>query len=310
MARVCITVPATSANVGVGYDCLGLALGLYVHISFEPSTELRITGCPEAFRGPDNLVWTSYCETCERLGQTPQTHAIHINSPIPLAGGLGSSSACIVAGVYAALYERFGSVDRQQALELACAIEGHPDNVAPAIFGGLTCSFINEDRTHSITSNIDPDYTFVLIVPPYEVRTADARRVMPTEVPIQTAIWQMSRCVAVVQALEQGNEQLLYAACRDKLHEPHRAPLIADYQQAKMLAYKAGASAFVISGSGATMLAICKGHTTAQAVEQALSAALPACVLRLVVADTQGSRILEVDTIETTDANVLDECPE
>ena len=132
--------------------------------------------------------------------------------------------------------------DRERCLELACAIEGHPDNVAPAIMGGLVSSFVEGDDTTSIRMEIAPNLRFVAVAPPYEVRTADARRVLPTEVPTSTAVWQMGRCVAVVRALETGDAALLGKASHDRLHEPYRAKLIPDYEPLRACALAAGAA--------------------------------------------------------------------
>lgn len=293
--HVSIKVPATSANVGVGYDCLGLALTLFAHVSAEAAEMLAIDGCPDEFRGADNLVWTSYLEASRLIGAQSMPLHITIDSPIPLAGGLGSSSACIVAGVMLAQVFGRGAYEPEEALEIACVIEGHPDNVAPAILGGITCSFRSESgHTHSIRAHVDERFSFVAIVPPYEVRTADARRVMPQTIDISTAIWQMSRCVAVVQAFERGDVALLAEAAHDKLHEPHRAPLIKDYLSAREVAQTAGAVSFLISGSGATMLAVCDGEDDAKSVQQAIQKRFPDFQVSILSADDGGAAVTEL----------------
>lgn len=264
--RARIRVSATSANVGVGYDCLGLALDLYADFNFERSEELVIDGCPERFRGEDNLVWTSYLEACRQLYVKPTPLHITIDSPIPLSGGLGSSSACVVAGVVAAQILSGEAFNEEQALNIACNIEGHPDNVAPALLGGLVSSFVDRGITHSLRFDISDKLCFVAIAPPYEVRTSDARRVMPEMVSTQTAIWQIGHCVAAVHALKEGDCELLAAACNDMLHEPYRAKLIPDYEALKRTCLAAGAATFLISGSGSTMLAVCDGEEPAARV--------------------------------------------
>ncbi|OFK23997.1 homoserine kinase [Olsenella sp. HMSC062G07] len=267
---VIIEVPATSANVGVGFDCLGMALDLVARFSFETASRTRIDGCPERFRGADNLVWTSFLETCRRLRREPRPLHITINSPIPLSGGLGSSSACVVAGVIAAQELVGDGLDRDQALDIACELEGHPDNVAPAILGGLVSSFVDRGRTHPVRLEVAPNVSFVAIAPPYELRTADAREVMPRQVSLETAVWQVGHCVAAVHALVTGDLELFSAASSDRLHEPYRAPLIPDYEALRRTALAAGASAYLISGSGATMLAVCDGERVARRVADAV----------------------------------------
>ncbi len=230
------------------------------------SDQLLIDGCQERFRGEDNLVWTSYLDTCRELYQRPHALHITIDSPVPLSGGLGSSSTCVVAGVVAAQVLHAGGFDADAALDFATRIEGHPDNVAPALMGGLVSSFVDEGRTRSLCFDIAPNLTFVAIAPPYEVRTAEARKVMPKEVSVQTAVWQMGHCVAVVDALRRGDAKLLSAAAKDRLHEPYRATLIPDYEPIRRTALAAGAAAFLISGSGSTMLAITDGREAAERV--------------------------------------------
>lgn len=263
-----VRVPATSANVGVGFDCLGLALTLYAEFVFAPSADgqLHITGCEERFRGADNLVWTSYRHACEELDVPTQLLSIEIDSPIPLAGGLGSSSACIVAGIAAAFALAGLPLDRDRMLRLATTLEGHPDNVAPAIYGGLTCSFTDNGDVTTLHFDVADSLSFVTIVPPYEVRTAQARRVLPGDVPLSVVPWQTGRAVAMVTALTSGDAALIRKCAHDRIHEPYRTKLIPDYEAFRSAALACGASAYLISGSGATTLAICPSDTVANRV--------------------------------------------
>ena len=247
-----VRVPATSANVGVGFDCLGIALDLTATFLMATSERLEIVGCEERFRGEDNLVWQSYLDACERLGTEPTPLHITILSPIPLSGGLGSSSACVIAGIAAAMALSGDGFDRERALELACAEEGHPDNVAPALLGGLVSSFVDGDATTSTRMDVAGNLRFVAVAPPYEVRTTDARRVLPEEVSRETAVWQMGRCVAELEA---------------------------------------GACAFMISGSGSTMLAVADGDEAAARVADALSTTCPGYWLRTLPANTLGTTV-------------------
>ena len=289
---VIVRVPATSANVGVGFDCLGIALDLTATFLMTPSDRLEVEGCEQRFRGEDNLVWQSYLDACERLGTQARPLHITILSPIPLSGGLGSSSACVIAGIGAAMALSPEGFDRARALELAVAIEGHPDNVAPALLGGLVSSFVDErGQTTSTRMDVAGNLRFVAVAPPYEVRTAEARRVLPTEVTRETAVWQMGRCVAVVRALELGDAALLAAACHDRLHEPYRAKLIPDYEPLREAALAAGACAYMISGSGSTMLAVADGDETAARVADALRAERPDFWLQTLPANTLGTTV-------------------
>ena len=288
---VIVRVPATSANVGVGFDCLGIALDLTATFLMTPSERLEIEGCEQRFRGEDNLVWQSHLDACTRLGIEPQPLHITILSPIPLSGGLGSSSACVIAGIGAAMALSPEGFDRERALELAVAMEGHPDNVAPALLGGLVSSFVDGGTTTSTRMDVAGNLRFVAVAPPYEVRTAEARRVLPAEVSRDTAVWQMGRCVAVVRALELGDAELLGAACHDRLHEPYRAKLIPDYDALREAALEAGACAYMISGSGSTMLAVADGDQTAARVADALREARPGYWLQVLPANTLGTTV-------------------
>ncbi len=266
-SRVTVRVPATSANVGVGYDVLGLSLSLTATFMFAPSDTLQITGCPPRYQGEDNLVWTSYLTACREMGvDEPTPLKIAIHSPIPMSGGLGSSSTCVVAGIAAAQEIMGSGYDKKAALRLATKIEGHPDNVAPAILGNLVSSFVEGDETCSLRWDVAGNLRFIAIAPPYQVLTEEARKVIPTTVPTATAIWQVGRCVAMIQALEKGDAELISRCCHDKLHEPYRAKLIPDYCALRKRALDAGASAFLISGSGSTMLAIADGDEVAARV--------------------------------------------
>ncbi len=288
---VIVRVPATSANVGVGFDCLGLALDLTATFLMTPAEKLEVVGCEERFRGEDNLVWQSYLDACRELGLEAQPLHITILSPIPLSGGLGSSSACVIAGIGAAMALSPEGFDRTRALELAVRLEGHPDNVAPALLGGLVSSFVDGDITTSTRMDVADNLRFVAVAPPYEVRTAEARRVLPTEVSRDTAVWQMGRCVAMVRALETGDAELLGAACHDKLHEPYRAKLIPDYDSLRTAALEAGAYAFMISGSGSTMIAVADGDEAAANVAAAIAGTCPGYWLRTLPANILGTTV-------------------
>ena len=288
---VIVRVPATSANVGVGFDCLGLALDLTATFLMTPAEKLEVVGCEERFRGKDNLVWQSYLDACRELGLETQPLHITILSPIPLSGGLGSSSACVIAGIGAAMALSPEGFDRTRALELAVRLEGHPDNVAPALLGGLVSSFVDGDITTSTRMDVADNLRFVAVAPPYEVRTAEARRVLPTEVSRDTTVWQMGRCVAMVRALETGDAELLGAACHDKLHEPYRAKLIPDYDSLRTAALEAGACAFMISGSGSTMIAVADGDAAAANVAAAIAGTCPGYWLRTLPANILGTTV-------------------
>lgn len=286
--RVIARVPATSANLGVGFDVLGLALDLHASYSFELADELAISGCDERFQGPDNLVWRSYVTTCEEVGVAARPLHIHEDSPIPTSGGLGSSSTCVVAGIAAALALNGRQLDRSFMTSLATRIEGHPDNVAPAVMGGLVSSYVEDDSTRTTRWVVAPNLRFVCMAPPYRVLTADARQALPSMVPMGSVSWQVGRCLAMVSAMALGQPEEIAACCHDRIHEPYRAPLIADFERLRDCSLMSGAATFLISGSGAAMLAICTSDALAQDVAGAVQQEMPELWVRVLRASEQG----------------------
>ncbi len=288
--RCRVSVPATSANLGVGYDCLGMALDLRALFEFRISDSLLIDGCEKRFQGEDNLVWQSYLEATRYLNVEAYPLHITIDSPIPTSGGLGSSSTCVVAGISAAQIIHGRAIDPYVTLRMATEIEGHPDNVAPAILGGVVSSFIRDGETISVRDPVCKRLRFVAIAPPVEVRTEEARAILPTTVSLEDAIWQMGRCVATVDALRLGQLKLLGKACEDRLHEPYRKKLIPCYDEVRSLSLEAGADAFFISGSGSTMIAVCNSSKEATAVARAVETAHSDAWVQILKASEAGVR--------------------
>ena len=293
-SSICVRVPATTANLGVGFDVLGLALDLSAHYTFEPAEELQITGCDPKLCGEDNLVWTSYLAACDALGIEPQPLHIHEDCPIPSSGGLGSSSTCVVAGIVAAQALAGMDIDRPFTLSLATMIEGHPDNVAPAVMGGLVSSYVEEDQTVTTRWVVAPNLRFVCMAPPYRVLTADARKALPSMVPMSSVSWQVGRCLAMVSALASGRADEIAACCHDRIHEPYRAPLIPDYERLHDCSLQAGATTFLISGSGATMLAICDGDRSAEQVQRAALDQMPELWVQVLRSSEHGVSVSKV----------------
>lgn len=171
---VTVTVPASTSNLGPGYDSLGMALSLKAKFTFEPADELLIEGCPEAYRNADNLVMQGFRTVCEKAGRpAPAVHLV-IDSEVPVARGLGSSSTCIAGGMAAANAMLGSPFTTDELFQLCTAFEGHPDNAAPAFFGGLTASFMHEGKAVAVPFRPDPAWRFAAVIPNYEVRTEEA----------------------------------------------------------------------------------------------------------------------------------------
>lgn len=264
-----LTIPATSANLGIGFDCLGLALDLKAEVSITPADALNITGTHSQFAQGNNLLWISYVETCKTLGVHPTPLALNIDSPIPLTGGLGSSAMCRVGGVAAALVLH-DSFSLDTALQLSATLEGHPDNTSAALLGGLVCSRMNSSGLIAKNLPLASDLYAVLVLPPYEVRTEEARKVLPTHIAHSSAATQVAHAILTTQALASFDMETLKASCKDLLHEPHRAQLIPDFALVKAFADRKGNCLCTISGSGATILLLCQGHKTAEELEAEL----------------------------------------
>ena len=290
--KVTVRVPATSANLGPGYDCLGLALSMYSEFTFEEAESFSVTGCPEEFQNEDNLVLVAYRKAFGAAGKEPRPVKLSIAADVPVARGLGSSSTCIAAGVLGADVMLGGPFTLEEKLRICTEMEGHPDNAAPALYGGLTASFMEEGKPFVVPFGCDPAWRFVTIIPDYEVHTAEARKAVPREMDISKSVYTTSHALAMAKALETGDERLTGLAARDVLHEPYRKKLIPDYEKLRSLCLEAGAAAFLISGSGSTMLALTKQEDQAESLARTVGKAYPAFQVHVLRACQKGAEVL------------------
>ena len=256
MKRVTIRVPATTANLGPGFDAFGCALSLYTDVTFEETEYgLEITGCDEEFTGPDNLAYVSYCAVMATMCEEVRGIKIHIDANIPIGRGLGSSAALLVAGAMGANVLHGNKLSTQGLLNITNAMEGHPDNLAPAFFGGLTASMVDNGLPVTVNFPLHPDWEFLALVPDFELPTTKARSVLPEQINRADAVYNIAHGAMVLKALELGNEKLLRNAMQDRLHQKYRKHLIPDYDQIEALVRTTGA-AFCLSGAGPTLLCI------------------------------------------------------
>lgn len=251
---ISVHVSATSANCCVGFDCLGMAVDWWAHFTFEESGELIVEGCPEEFKGSNNLVVQAFYTACDYLRLDYPTFKLTIDTDIPFARGLGSSSTCVVAGILACDAWFKKNMDKLEILKIATSIEGHPDNVAPAIFGQATACFMEKE---DVKMSLVPcaDYHCLAIVPRYEVKTSQARKVLPTKMAFKDCVSQVSHALVFIQALQQGDESLLASSCMDLLHEPYRRQFIKEYDRIKTYCEQKQLPMW-ISGSGSTMMVV------------------------------------------------------
>lgn len=262
---VTVQVPATSANLGPGFDTFGLALAWYDEVTVRITGEgldvqVDGEGADDVPRGAEHLVARAMLAAFDRLGERPGGVSLHCRNAIPHGRGLGSSAAAVVAGVLAANALASGpdgadgGLSGDDVLELAANLEGHPDNVAACLAGGLTIAWIAGDRPRSVTVQPDPAVVPVACVPEKRFATADARRLLPATVPHPDAARNAARAALLVTALTRRPD-LLFDATEDLLHQPYRTPGMPATAEALRRLRTAGVPA-VISGAGPAILAL------------------------------------------------------
>lgn len=258
MNKITVRVPATTANIGPGFDSMGCALALYNYITCEvlPAGKLVITGCPEPYQNEENLAVQGYRAVLSRLGLPNEGLSLNIRAEIPVCRGLGSSAAMIAGGATAANLLHGSPLPPAELLEVTNEIEGHPDNLAPAIYGGLTASLVEDGKPRTVKLPLSPTLRWVAAIPDFELSTHLARAVLPKEVTFVDAVYNASHVAVLVGALGRGDRELIAMALRDRLHQPYREKLIPEYNKVKTAAEQCGAIAFCISGAGPTLLAL------------------------------------------------------
>lgn len=256
---VTVKVPATSANMGPGFDCLGVALDLYNCFEIEETASgLEITGCEALYSNESNLIYTSMQKCFEVLNYQPKGLKINIKSNIPIARGLGSSAACIVGGVTAANELASGNLTKAQLLEIANAIEGHPDNVSPALMGGMTIAVQDKGKVYFENVKIADNLRFCALIPEFTLSTSEARAALPNALTYGDAIFNISRATLLVTALTNGSYDLIKYACEDALHQPYRSKLIPGYDDIMDKIKDLDCLGVFLSGAGPTIMAIIK----------------------------------------------------
>ena len=296
MKRVTVRVPATTANLGPGFDAFGCALSLYTDVTFEETDcGLEITGCDEAFAGPDNMAYTSYCAVLASLSEEVRGVKIHIDSQIPICRGLGSSAALLVAGAMGANYLHGSKLSTQGLLNITNAMEGHPDNLAPAFYGGLTASMVDNGLPVTVNFPLHPDWEFLALVPDFDLPTPRARAVLPEQLSRADAVYNIAHGAMVLKALELGNEKLLRNAMQDRIHQNYRKSLITDFDQIEGLVRTTGA-AFCLSGAGPTLLCITLDENLETKLGKKLDSITQANWQMLPLhVEFQGARIIEAE---------------
>lgn len=255
--RRTVRVPATTANLGPGFDSFGCALGLYNTYAFETGTPgLKITGCPEKYQNDRNLTVRAYQAVLDEAKIPFSGLSLHIDAEIPVSRGLGSSAAMIAAGVYAANEAVGRPFDESVLLRIATRIEGHPDNLAPAFFGGLTACMTENGIPYVARYSVAEGLRFVVCIPDFELSTAKARQALPKQISHADGTYNVGHGAVLLKGLETGDPDLIRNALKDRLHQPYRIPLIPGYDTVRAAAAAEGALGFCISGAGPTLLAL------------------------------------------------------
>ena len=261
--HITIRVPATSANLGPGFDSLGLALDLWnetiIRLAIEYTVQVNGEGAEKLSPGENNMIIQSAQHLADCVGKRlPPFHVDCVNN-IPLSSGLGSSAAAKLTGLLGANTLLGKPLSQDEILNLGTEMEGHPDNVAPALLGGLVVSTMENGKVFAqkirMDGNTDSPICITVVLPEFHLPTQESRIALPGQVSLKDAIHNISHAVLVTEAFRNGDVDLLGKAMTDTLHQPHRLPLIPGAQAAMDAAKEAGASAAALSGAGPSVIA-------------------------------------------------------
>jgi homoserine kinase len=266
-----VRVPCSTSNLGAGYDTIGLALDRYLDAGFEPGGSeltLSLAGSLERMEHAvdEDILVIAFRKRLAEVGIEP-TGRVALRSDIPIARGLGSSAAAALAGYDLADAVRGAPTDQLGAFRSACASEGHGDNAAPCLYGGLRAVAPGSDGPVAIELSLSPEVGFAYAAPAAGIATTQARDVLPSTVPHDGAARSLGRLAALIHGLETADPELLRIGAEDELHVPHRLPMIPGAYNAIGAGYDAGAWAVTISGAGSGLIALCPLEAAAGVAE-------------------------------------------
>ena len=280
MGTIRVAAPATTANLGPGFDCLGMALDVWNRVEVSPGApaaghplvDVTGEGAGELETGADNLVYQSMAFLFHEADREMPAVSVHCENEIPLARGLGSSAAAIAAGLAAANTLCSQAFTPNELLEMAATLEGHPDNVAAAVLGGLQLVVSDQSQLYTVSVSLPPAVHAVLFIPDARIATADARAVLPTELSVADAVFNMGRTALLVAGMATNHPEYFGVATQDRLHQPYRQALFPAMKLLFQAATDAGALGAFLSGSGSTVLALTQGREMTVAYEMAEAA--------------------------------------
>lgn len=255
-----VKVPATSANIGAGFDVMGMALDIYNIFEveeIETSSEVIFDGFELEYSNKDNIFYKSMILLLDKFEYKYNGFRISLKeNNIPIARGLGSSSSCIVGGLVSANKILGNKFTREELVKVATDIEGHPDNVSPAILGGLVVTVVEEDKLYYNRVDISEDIVFSCYIPNFKISTEKAREILPKEIKLSDGIYNVGHSMLTLLAFINKDYDLLKISCRDKFHQDYRGSLIDDYENILYKFNSYGALGTFISGSGPTIIGI------------------------------------------------------
>ena len=263
MGLVRVQIPSSTTNLGPGFDALGVALNLYNRVELDElpwglSIHVEGEGQDEIPRDESNISVEAVKRVYHKSGKSLPGLWMKQRNHIPLARGLGSSSAALVGGLVGANLMLGNPLSLDELVQIAVEMEGHPDNVVPALAGGFCISAIGDDgRTIFTLAPVVNHYRWVIIVPAFEVSTRDARRRLPKKIPLSDGTFNVQRVGMLLAAFAYGRDDLFREAMQDKLHQPYRKDLMGPLDEVFSAGYEAGALGVCISGAGPCVLAVC-----------------------------------------------------
>lgn len=266
--RISVSVPATVTNLGSGFDALGLALSIHNRFTAEESKnglKIEIFGEGEERlpRNRTNFVYQAMEKVFRRVRKFPRGLTLRLENNIPIGKGLGSSASCVVGGLMLANALVGAKLSRQELLDLAVNVEGHPDNILPAFVGGFTIAVLENGKLTFSRHELNRRLHAVIIVPDGQILTAKARRVLPKTVPFKDAVFNLSRAALTVSALTGPNLKLLDVSMQDRLHEKYRRKLFPSISRYLEVVKKAGGKGSSVSGSGPTVITFAEENRAA-----------------------------------------------
>lgn len=302
MAKIKVRVPGSSANMGPGFDSLGLALTIYNYIEVEETQEGLVIEIKDAetkeFLPTDekNLVYKSMKYLFEKADYTPKGLKLTLTSEVPVTRGLGSSSACIIGGLVAANELCGKKFSPREIMTMATKIEGHSDNVCAAYLGGFTVSVFDKDEVFYYSHKIKEDLKCLVLIPDYAVTTQKARNTLPGYYPKRDVAFNISHAALLVASMVSGNYDNLLCAIDDRVHEPYRKTFIEGYQKLYNKLKSYGALGTFISGSGPTLASIIEADDAESFLEdirEYTDKAFPTWSVKLLDIDNEGAKIIE-----------------